>query len=195
MPLKNTTKAWGWPARVLHWAMALMIILMLVVGTYMANFEKDLIARLEMVQTHKSVGFTVFVLALIRVIWRLANRNTPALPATMPGWQKAASHGSHLALYVLLFALPLTGWLMASASPLNDEGAYPLRIPNMVFGLFELPDPFPKGSESLTNTLHTLHWGLAMAMVLILLVHLLAALKHHFVDRDTVLTRMTSGRG
>ncbi|WP_112322414.1 cytochrome b [Oceanibium sediminis] len=195
MSLKNTTTAWGWPARVLHWVMALMILAMLGVGTYMANFEKDLIARLELVQTHKSVGFTVFILALIRIGWRLANRDTPALPPAMPRWQKAASHASHLALYLLMLALPLSGWLMASSSPLNDEGAYPMRIPNMVFGLFEMPDPFPVGSKALSDALYQLHGALALALELILLVHLGAALKHHFVDGDTVLSRMVSGRG
>lgn len=195
MSVKNTTTAWGWPARALHWIMALMIFVMLGFGTYMSNFVTDLVQQFQMVQQHKSVGFLVFTLAVLRVLWRLLNRKTPELPGTMPGWQRAASHASHLALYALIFAMPITGWLMASASPLNDEGAYPTRVPNMVFGVFEMPDPFPTGSEALTEALHTAHWLFAMALAGILLVHIAAALKHHFVDKDAILRRMTSGRG
>jgi len=178
----------------LHWLMALMIFVMLGFGTYMSNFETDLVAQFQMVQQHKSVGFVVFSLALLRVLWRFANRQAPGLPQHMPGWQRSASHISHLMLYILILAMPLTGWLMASASPLNDEGAYPTQIKNMVFGLFELPDPFAQGSKALTEALHTAHWLCAVLMVAILLVHVAAALKHHFVDRDAILRRMTSGR-
>lgn len=194
MGTMNTTKAWGLPARLLHWVMALMIFAALGFGTYMSNFEQDLIAQFQMIQTHKSVGFTIFALAVLRVVWRLANRRTPSLPADMPQWQVRASHVSHLALYVLILAMPITGWLMASASPLNDEGAYPFQVKNMVWGLFELPDPFATGSKALTEALHTVHWLIAVTIVLILAVHIGAALKHHLVDRDDVLRRMTSGK-
>lgn len=194
MSARNTITAWGWPARIIHWVMALMIFAMLGFGIYMSNIETDLIRQFEMVQQHKSIGFTVFTLALLRVIWRLANPS-PELPDSMPRWQVRASNMSHLLLYALMFALPVTGWLMASSSPLNDEGAYPLQIKNMVFGLFEMPDPFPQGSEALTNAFHTMHWFCALALGLLLLVHIAAALKHHIVDRDAVLRRMVSGRG
>lgn len=195
MSAMNTETAWGWPARVLHWVMALMIFMMLGFGTYMSNFATDLVAQFEMVQQHKSVGFVVFTLAVLRVIWRLTNRRTPVLPMGMPGWQRSASHVSHLLLYILILAMPISGWLMASASPLNDAGAYPTQIKNMVFGLFELPDPFPQGSKELTEALHTAHWLFAMTMAAILAVHIAAALKHHFIDRDAILRRMITGRG
>ncbi|MEO1313415.1 MAG: cytochrome b [Pseudomonadota bacterium] len=194
MSARNTSTAWGWPARIVHWLMALMIVAMLGFGTYMSNNVDDLIQQFEMVQQHKSVGFLVFSLAVLRVIWRLVNP-TPALPQDMPGWQVRASHASHVLLYVLMFAMPITGWLMSSASPLNDEGAYPIQVKNMVFGLFEMPDPFPTGSQALSEALHTAHWLCAMALVALLLVHVAAALKHHIVDRDAVLRRMLSGRG
>ena len=192
MSAMNTTDGWGWIARVLHWVMALMISALLGVGTWMANFEKDLIAQFQLVQTHKSFGFTVFVLAVLRVIWRLVNP-TPKLPDTMPRWQKGASHASHLALYLLIIAMPLTGWLMSSASPLNDPGAYPVQIKNMVFGLFEMPDPYPSGSKELSEAFGTAHMIFAILLAVILIVHLAAALKHHFFDRDRILTRMIKG--
>ncbi len=190
MSVRNTTEKWGWPARVLHWVMALMILGMLFIGFYMVNIETDLIKQFQLIQQHKSFGFTVFVLAIIRVLWRLSNRQTPALPASMPGWQKSASHISHYMLYALIFWMPLSGWFMASSSPLNNEDAYPFQIPNMVFGLFELPDPFPTGSEALMQPFAWAHMLGAILLAAILVVHLAAALKHHFVDRDDILRRM-----
>ncbi len=193
MSVKNTETAWGWPARVIHWVMALMILGLLGVGNYMTSLDIFNPDRFTLTQQHKSIGFVVFVLAIIRVGWRLSNRTSPTLPEAMPGWQKAASHASHYALYALIFIMPLSGWLMSSASPLNDPGAYPVQIRNMVFGLFEMPDPFATGSERLEEIFHTIHAVSARLMILILLVHTAAALKHHFVDKDTILRRMIRG--
>ncbi len=193
MSVRNTDTGWGWPARLLHWVMALMILTLLGIGTYMSEIETDLVHQFQMVQTHKSFGFTVFVLALLRLLWRWRNPVTPELPAAMPGWQKTASHASHGLLYILMLWLPLSGWLMASASPLNNPGAYPVQIKNKVFGLFEMPDPFANGTEALANVFHTAHAGGALLLALILVVHAGAALKHHFVERDTILRRMIRG--
>lgn len=193
MALMNSETGWGWPARVLHWVMAVLILGLIGVGVYMSNFERDLIAEYKLAQAHKSVGFVVFVLALGRLAWRRANRATPALPETMPRWQRRAARASHIALYVLMVAMPLSGWLMASASPFNDPGAFPFQIKNEVFGLFELPDPFPVGSEPLRKALLGVHIALAASLVLVLILHAGAALKHHFVDRDSVLRRMIRG--
>jgi cytochrome b561 len=188
MALKNTTNNWGWLARSFHWIMALMIFFMIAGGLRMTA-EKDLIAQFAMVQQHKSFGFVVFTLAVLRVVWRLANP-TPALPDTMPGWQKTASHASHLALYALIIAIPLSGWLMVTSSPLNDVDAYPVQIRNMVFGLFEMPDLFATGEEALSHMLRNVHDVLGKLLILVLLVHVGAALKHHVVDGDRILRRM-----
>lgn len=192
MELSNSANGWGAVARLLHWAMAAIIIFMLGVGFYMVRIVgDDLIARFELTQLHKSWGFVVFVLALARIVWRWRN-TTPALPEGMPAWQKSASHASHVALYILMVALPLSGWLMASASPYNDPDAY-VYVPNMVFGLFEMPDPYPVGSEALTDQLKRFHLGFALALTALLGLHVAAALKHQFVDRDGLLRRMISG--
>lgn len=192
MSLRNTETGWGVVARALHWAMAILILFMLGVGFYMVRVVgDDLIARFDLTQTHKSWGVVVFALALIRIVWRWRNP-TPGLPEGMPAWQKAASHASHVALYVLMIALPLTGWLMASASPYNDPDAY-VYIPNMVFGLFEMPDPYPVGSEALTDQLKRFHLGFALALAALLALHVAAALKHQLVDKDGLLTRMLRG--
>lgn len=188
MMIRNTGTAWGVPARLLHWAMAGVILFMLGLGFYTANLVTDTYEQFGLVQIHKSWGFVAFALAVLRVIWRLANP-TPALPAGMPKHEKALAHGGHLALYVLMFLLPISGWLMASASPLQEL----YNIKNMVFGLFELPDPFPTGDEGLQQTLRAVHFYAALGIVAILIGHAGAALKHHFVNRDTVLKRMTVG--
>ncbi|MEM1298261.1 MAG: cytochrome b [Pseudomonadota bacterium] len=194
MAIRNSIESWGWLARLLHWVMALLIIGLVSVGLYMVQVLGDdsdaLLLRYELTQTHKSFGFVAFVLALIRIGWRWANP-TPTLP-DMPVLAKAAAHGGHLALYICMLALPISGWLMASASPYNDADAY-IQVKNMVFGLFEMPDPYPKGDEELTAFLGAIHFYAAMALVVILLGHIGAALKHHFVDRDSVLRRMVRG--
>ena len=192
MALHNTQTAWGLPARLLHWIMAVMILLMLVFGTIMAA-STDLIAKFGMVQTHKSMGFTVFVLALIRILWRWLSPAAPGLPEAMPRWQVAASHISHLLLYFLIVAIPLSGCLMVTSSPLNDPGAYPVQVRNMVWGLFEMPDPFATGSEALSETFARVHWVLTRLLMAILAVHVAAALKHHFIERDGILMRIIRG--
>ena len=192
--LRNGDEGWGLPARLLHWSMAVLILGLLAVGWYMVNVvgTSDLVLRFRLTQWHKSFGAVVFGLAVLRVLWRLANP-TPAEPAGA-AWEHAAARGAHLALYVLMLALPLSGWLMASASPLNDAGAFPFQIKNMVFGLFELPDPFDPGSEALEKTFKAVHLWSAVAMAALLAAHAGAALVHHLVRRDRVLLRMVRGR-
>ncbi|MEO0680628.1 MAG: cytochrome b [Pseudomonadota bacterium] len=189
MSIRNTAAAWGLPARLLHWTMAVIMIGMLGLGFYTANVVTDLYVQFELVQIHKSWGFVAFALAILRVLWRAANP-APALPEGMAGWQVKASHYSHYALYALMFLMPLTGWLMSSASTLQEL----YGVKNMVFGLFEMPDPFVPGSDGLESVFATLHMVFAIALTAILLAHAGAALKHHLIDKDDVMTRMTSGR-
>jgi cytochrome b561 len=197
MGLTNTRDGWGWPARLLHWSVAAIILFQLAIGFYMVNLIEmtvDGIAeRTAWTQTHKSWGFVVFALALIRIGWRAINPR-PALPETMGSAARAVSEGAHLALYVLMIALPVTGWLMASASPLNDAGGYMPQIKNMVFGLFELPDPYPKGDKALSDWLAAVHAYSALGLAVLIGAHAMAALKHHLVDGDRVLMRMIRGR-
>ncbi|MGF1552758.1 MAG: cytochrome b [Paracoccaceae bacterium] len=187
--LTNTRAGWGLVHRALHWGIAGLIAFQLGLGLWMANAVDDLYARFDYTQVHKSFGFVVFALALARIGWRLANP-VPRPPA-MPRWQARASATSHLALYALTTLLPVSGWLMASASPLQDL----YGIENRVFGLFALPDPFVPGSDALDRVLKAVHFWSAMGLVAILGVHIAAALKHQFVDRDGLLKRMIAGRG
>ncbi|MEM6420971.1 MAG: cytochrome b [Pseudomonadota bacterium] len=189
MTLMNTSEGWGAVHRAIHWVAAAVILFQLALGFYMVNFITDLFVRFDYTQTHKSWGFIAFALVVFRLFWRRINPR-PA-PVRMARWQHRASEGAHLALYVLMVALPVSGWLMASASPLQDQ----YGIQNMVFNWFELPDPFVPGTSGLEKTLKAVHLYCAFAMTAILGVHVLAALKHHYIDRDGLLQRMITGRG
>ncbi|MEL6234127.1 MAG: cytochrome b [Pseudomonadota bacterium] len=186
MGLQNSHSGWGWVSRLIHWAMAVIILGMTGLGLYM---DTQKLEHYQLIQDHKSWGFLALVLAVIRLLWRGANPAAPGLPGDTPGWQILAVKANHIALYVLIIAVPISGWLMVSASPLQDLG-----VRNMVFGLFEMPDPFPTGDQKLTETLVTAHIAAWIALMIVLAVHIVGALYHHFVLRDRVLARMVVGR-
>jgi cytochrome b561 len=190
MRARNSAQSWGWVARLIHWIMAALILFQLGFGVWMANFVSDMIRQFQLTQFHKSWGVVIFALALLRIGWRLANRAAPTLPPATPGWQHRAARASHTLLYALMMILPLSGWVMSAASPVQDL----LNIENMVFGLLALPDPWKPGVEAIADAANTVHVAAAIALVLILAIHAAAALKHHFIDRDDVLARMTWGR-
>lgn len=182
------TPGWGRIARLLHWLMAGLILFMLGLGIWMTRFTPDLGARYALTQLHKSWGFVVFCLALIRVVWRFARPAPADLP--MPAWQRRAARMMHLLLYALMLVLPLSGWVMVSAAPVQDL----MGIQNMVFGLFPMPDPWVPGVQAVEDAARLVHgwavWGLSG----LLLLHVGAALDHHFICRDRILMRMVSGR-
>lgn len=188
MTIRNTTTGWGLASRLLHWSMAALILFMLLLGFYTANLVTDVYVQFGWVQIHKSWGFVAFTLAVLRLGWRAVNPTPAPVPGMAP-LAHLASQIAHRLLYLLMFAMPITGWLMASASPLQDS----YGIKNMVFGWFELPDPFVPGSAELTQAFGLAHLVCAIALVTILAVHAGAALKHHLIDRDTVLRRMIRG--
>lgn len=190
MRATNTRESWGWVQRLLHWSIAAIILFQLGLGIYMTDFVPELTEQFALFQLHKSWGFVVFVLALARVAWRLFNRASPGLPAHMPRWQRAASHASHGLLYLLILVMPLSGWVMASASTTQDL----FSIENMVFGLFAMPDPWVPGVRSVAEAAETVHWASAWLLMAVLAVHAVAALKHHAADRDDILRRMAWGR-
>jgi cytochrome b561 len=190
MKIRNDAESWGWPARVLHWAVAALIVFLLGLGFYMANFVDDLFERFALTQTHKSWGFIVFALGLARMGWRLANPVTPRDPEGVRPWEATAARLTHVAFYALMALMPLSGWLMSSASPLQDT----YGIENRVFDWFVLPDPFVPGSQTLEAVFHGVHFWGGVTLAALLAVHAGAALKHHFIARDTVLRRMSWGR-
>ena len=187
--IRNTTKSWGAPSRLLHWATAGVIIFLLFLGAWMNLFVDDVLEQFRLVQIHKSWGFVAFSLALIRIIWRLTQRSTPALPDSMSWAERMMAHLGHLGLYAMMVIMPVSGWLMASASPLQDR----FGVKNKVFDWFELYDPFVPGSESVSDFFAEVHFLSALALTAIIFGHAGAALWHHFMRKDDVLKRMSYG--
>ena len=185
----NSSDRWGWPARLLHWSSAAVILFLIGLGIYMANFVEDVYDQFALYQTHKSWGFVAFVLGLLRILWRLVNP-TPALPDNMTALDRLAAKMGHLALYILVIMMPLSGWLMSSAAPLQDT----YGIKNMVFGLFEMPDPFVPGSSETEALFSAIHFYSGIALLVLVLGHAAVALRHQFVKRDGLIRRMILGR-
>lgn len=177
MPLKNTATKYGAIAQLFHW-----IIVVLIVTQYVLAQRADSLPRgpalLQTIALHKSIGITILGLAVLRLIWRWLNP-VPPMPASSPRWQHLAARLSHIALHALLFLMPLFGWLMSSAR----------NFPVSWFGIVTLPDLIGP-SERAYEFFHEGHEILAQVLFVVALVHIAAALKHHFIDRDDVLTRM-----
>lgn len=186
----NTRQSWGIVARVLHWLVGGLILFMLGLGVYMSRFVEDPFEQFDFVQLHKSWGFVVFCLALLRIGWRLVNRRSPALPPSMPPIMQWAAHLGHIGLYVLTLLLPISGWLASSASTVQDL----LGIKNQVFGLFEMYDPFVPGNDQLADFFALIHFLSGIALAALLLAHVGAAAYHHIYRRDDVLKRMSYGQ-
>lgn len=165
----------------LHWTMALLILGMIALGLTMEDFPIKY--RFLAFNLHKSFGITILALTLLRITWRLMHR-PPPLPAHMAGWERRAADASHLLLYFFMLAIPLSGWIMVSADA---------KYPTIFFSLFEVPQ-FPLPAAYDTHDTHDrfegLHYYLAMSALALAMLHGLAALKHHFFDRDDVLRRM-----
>ena len=176
MPARNTNERYGWVAQTLHWVIVFLLIVQFTLGKIADDLPPGL-DRLITLARHKSFGITILALAVIRLLWRLINR-PPPLPS-MPGWQRMAAHLSHAGLYALLFAMPLTGWLMSSAH----------NYPVSWFGLVQLPDLITPDRD-LSHDLEDIHELLSNILLELAAVHVLAALKHQFVDRDGLLLRM-----
>lgn len=185
----NSALRWGWVSRLLHWVTAALVLFQLGLGLWMTTFAADLLERFRLTQIHKSWGVVIFFLALARVVWRLANRAAPGMPAGTPAWQARAAAASHRLLYGLLLVMPLSGWAAAAASPLQDL----LGLDNAAFGIV-LPDPWVPGDAAVEAVARAMHFWCAWLLTVVLAAHVAAALKHHFVDRDDVLARMTWGR-
>ncbi|CAH1651772.1 MULTISPECIES: cytochrome b [unclassified Chelatococcus] len=170
---------WSLQGRVLHWVMAALLVGLVALGLTMTRLHADLGTTFALYQAHKSYGLVALVLVVWRIVWRL--RTSPPPPQAMRRAEWRMSRLVHVLFYGAMAALPLTGWLMASASP--------LRLPTRPFGLFTMPD-LVAPDAGLFMVLRSIHMALAYGLVALLVLHVAGALKHRLIDRDDTLGRM-----
>lgn len=175
--MNAATPHYSAPAVALHWILATLIIGNLAFGLYAVSLELSP-QKLRLFSYHKWVGVTVLILAAARLLWRLRHA-PPALPDSMKPWEKRVALGAHTLLYVFFFASPLSGWLFSSATGFQT----------VYFGVLPIPDLLSRNREW-ADVLRVAHRWLNYSMAAVIFLHTAIALKHHFVDRDDVLTRM-----
>ena len=175
-PLARYTRT----AIALHWLLALLIGGAFGVGVYMTDLPMSM-QRLKLYNWHKWAGVVILALSVLRLLWRVTHRPPADLPA--PRWQQQAAHATHHLLYVLFFAVPLAGWAYSSAA----------GFPVVLFGVLPLPSFVPKDA-ALAELIKPWHGTLAWALAGLVGLHVAAALKHQFIDRDGLLQRMRPGR-
>jgi cytochrome b561 len=178
--ITNSTTRYGWAAIVLHWLIAAIFIGQFVLGFVMVRLSSQRTA-FELIQLHKSFGFLLLGLVILRIAWRLGNA-APSLPRSVGSLERRVAPLVHFALYAFQLALPLSGWALVSVSM--------LEIPSVPFNLFVMPNlPFAE-SDAAESFWAAAHWYLAYAGIGLVALHFAAALRHHFWLKDAVLTRM-----
>lgn len=181
MTLKNTQTEYGRLARFFHWFLALLLIGLLAMGLTMDEFENGPI-KFQIFMLHKSFGTLVFMLAVLRVLWRFSNRKPDHLPSHKP-WEIKLAGVTHVLLYMFMFAIPLSGYLM------NAAKAYP----HPFFGLFNVPPVLGK-DEAIAEFFEEVHELAAYGLMVILALHVIGALKHMIIDKDETMKRMRPDR-
>ena len=177
MAIRNNWQTWGSLSIGLHWLTLIFILSLAIVGLFMTELANGPL-KIQVYALHKSFGLTVLGLTIIRLAWRLFSI-TPKTTADMPAWQNLIAKLTHGLLYLLLFAMPISGWLY------NSAAGFPLKY----FGLFKLPK-LSDYSPELKQLAGDAHETLFYILALLMLIHAGAALKHHYLDKDTTLTRM-----
>jgi cytochrome b561 len=173
----NTKDKYGYVAIFFHWLIALIIISQLAVGLYMVNIPLSL-QKVKLFGWHKEFGMLILMLALVRISWRFSNI-IPLLPSYMPDWQKLAARAAHFFLYVFMFAMPITGWLLTSAT----------GFPVSFFGLFVFPDMI-SANPDMKFYLTEIHGWLAYGLIALIAVHAAAVVQHYVAFKDNLLKRM-----
>ena len=179
MSLRSSGVRWGGISRFLHWLFFVALAFQVSWGLWMTTLPVG-VHKIKVYAFHKSLGLTLLALACLRLAWRLIERR-PGMPP-MPVWQRRAAQTVHVLLYLLLFALPLTGWLY------NSLSGFPLRW----FELVHVP-ALTGSNDALKSQVRDLHETLAWVLVTLVALHAAAAIKHHFLDRDHTLASMLPG--
>ena len=168
-------------SKFLHWIIALAVLCMLIVGFFLDEVPDQYAGTVYML--HKSIGITILFLMILRFIWVHAS-GKPDLPDTVPLWEKVFSRIVQYGFYLLLLIMPLSGWIMSVAAD---------KIPNY-FGLFKMPLPWITPNKSLAEFMEESHLIIAWVIVAFICLHVAGALKHHFINKDSVLKKMLPGK-
>lgn len=173
-------------AVVLHWLLALAFLAMLASGLTMEFVKLQPAFKFKLYQWHKSLGVIVLWLVAARLAWRVFH-TAPELPPSIHGFERFAAHAGHWALYVFMFVMPLSGWLIVSSSSFG--------LPTIVFGLFEWPHvPGVASNDTVQGYAKLIHWWGAWIFMTLILGHVLAVIKHAVFEKENLLTRMWFGR-
>lgn len=179
--LRNTDHSWGSMAMLLHWLVALLVFVQFGLGWAAVSWRMSP-TKLDLFVWHKSIGMLILLLVVVRIAWRSLNV-TPSLPVDMTSLERLAARVSHLLLYALLLVMPLTGWIINSAA----------NVPFRIFWQIPLP-ALVSPDKALADATARVHLALFITLALLLVLHVGAAMRHHFIKRNTVLTRMLPGR-
>ncbi|MBS0353348.1 MAG: cytochrome b [Proteobacteria bacterium] len=174
--MNKPTERYTGPAIAAHWLIAILILAAFPLGLYMHELTLSP-TKLKLYSYHKWIGMTVLLLFVPRILWRLTHR--PPAPLPMPAWQHKIAEGTHHLLYLLMFLVPLSGWLMSSAKGFQV----------VYFGVLPIPDLIGK-DKGLGELLEEMHEVLSWSLISLVGLHLAGALKHHIIDKDSTLRRM-----
>jgi cytochrome b561 len=174
---KNTESAWGAVAKGFHWLLAILILGQLALDK-IADDAALSPRKLDLFVWHKSIGVTILLLVLLRIAWRLSNP-APLPPAAVPRWETVLAKSGHTLLYGLLFLVPISGWWVSDSS----------RVPFKAFWLLPMPDLLPP-DRSVQELAEGVHGALTKVLLGLVIVHIVAALRHHVVLRNDILRRM-----
>jgi cytochrome b561 len=178
--VRNSTAAWGWPAILLHWIAALVILVLLVHGWWMVHMTPRP-ERLANYTWHAALGYDFMALLVLRLLWRWANP-VPTLPDGLQRWERIAAHAGHFGLYLLMFAASISGWAVAATfrTPITKD-LLGLTLPQIV------------SDRAFRNFYEESHVVLSYLLAALVVVHILGALRHHFVKHTDVMRRMWFG--
>lgn len=176
--IKNTPKTYGSMAKFFHWIIAILIIGMLIFGFILVNLKTTNPYRETLIGLHKSIGLTILLLVILRLIWRFVNIQPP-FPVTVPLWEQISAKSAHFFLYILIFVMIFSGWSLSSF------GGHPV----VFWNLFDVKLPVAK-NQTISSDAFLAHKIIGWALIGLVSLHILGALKNHFIDKNHILNRM-----
>lgn len=178
MDLLNSKKKFGAISKFFHWSVSILIISMLTLGFIMTRMDRSAF-KFQLYSIHKSLGLSLLILIVLRLIWRLFNK-PPAYPNSIPNWEQNLARLGHWIIYMIILAIPLSGWLMSTASG---------YLANF-WGWGKWAMPWIETNKALAQTANYYHTRLAYVIIGLLILHILMALKHHCLAKNNILRRM-----